>query len=122
MDNSLNEENGLDQQLVEAAMNIIVEAGDARKVVWEAYKAIADGDFEITDTKLAEAKTLLTKAHGMQTEIIQAEARGETRSPTILFVHAQDTLMTINSEYYTCREISKVAKKLQQRLTDLENK
>jgi len=38
------------------------------------------------------------KAHNAQTEVIQNQVSGENTEYSLLFVHAQDTLMTITTE------------------------
>ena len=43
---------------------------------------------------LKEADEALLSAHNVQTEIIQAEVSGEAITPSVLFVHSQDHLMT----------------------------
>ena len=43
---------------------------------------------------LKEADEALLVAHNVQTEIIQAEVSGEAITPSVLFVHSQDHLMT----------------------------
>jgi len=50
-------------------------------------------------------KAEITQAHAAQTEIIQAEARGVQYEYCMLFNHAQDTLMTINSEIELCSSL-----------------
>ncbi|CAJ0570999.1 unnamed protein product, partial [Mesorhabditis spiculigera] len=47
---------------------------------------------------MEEANAEIVEAHRSQTKLIQAEARGETHQPTILFNHAQDNLMIVASE------------------------
>ena len=61
--------------------------------------------FEKADDCLKEAKKEITQAHAAQTEIIQAEARGVQYQYCMLFNHAQDTLMTINSEIELCSSL-----------------
>ena len=54
---------------------------------------------------LFRSKKEITQAHAAQTEIIQAEARGVQYEYCMLFNHAQDTLMTINSEIELCSSL-----------------
>ena len=44
--------------------------------------------------KLGNAKEAVNEAHHSQTEMIQAEIRGEKAPLSLLMVHAQDHLMT----------------------------
>ena len=89
-----NEEN----VLIKPAMGIITHAGDARLCARKSLEAVKNFDFDEAYHKLEEAKKEITKAHQAQTEVIQSEARGEKYEYCMLFNHAQDTLMTVNSE------------------------
>lgn len=94
MEHEVIEEN----ELVMAAMDILVHSGDAREMTKKALEAVQKQDFEEARRQMAEAKKNITTAHQAQTEIIQNEARGIKYEYCMLFNHAQDTLMTINSE------------------------
>ncbi|WP_430609954.1 PTS lactose/cellobiose transporter subunit IIA [Enterococcus sp. DIV0876] len=74
-------------------MQLIAQGGDARSY---AMKGIALA----RKSKIAEAKEAIktgrasvTKAHHIQTELIQKEASGEKQEITLLMIHAQDHLM-----------------------------
>ena len=74
------------------SMQIILHAGNAR----EAYTKALD---------LAE--TELTQAHRLQTRILQDAIEEDDPCIPILLIHAQDTMMSIDSEYrMACRFIS----------------
>ena len=57
-------------------------------------KEAEDGNFEEAEKLLKEADEALLSAHNVQTEVIQAEVSGEGITPSVLFVHSQDHLMT----------------------------
>ena len=84
--------------LVSAAMGIILHAGDARNYAKQAREAMREMNFTEARSLLETAKKEIAEAHRAQTEIIQNEARGIRYEYSMLFNHAQDTLMTINSE------------------------
>ena len=88
-----------DNELVSVAMQIILHAGDARIKINEALKAAKEFDFNTAEPCMTEAEQCILQAHKAQTEIIQNESSGKTYPYSLLFTHAQDTLMTINSEY-----------------------
>lgn len=88
----------MENELIEVAMQIILNAGDARTAVASALDYIKEENFSEAKAKMLEAKECIRLAHVSQTEIIQNETRGKTYQPCLLFAHAQDTLMTINSE------------------------
>ena len=106
----------------ELSMQIILHAGDARVACMEAYQAIADADFEQAQVKLKDARKKITLAHQLQTDAIQGETRGEKSEYSLLFAHAQDTLMTINSEILMARQMLKIARNYEKRIADLEAK
>lgn len=87
------------EELVEAAMAVIISAGEARDCCREALKAARNGNFIAAEDALKNAKIKITEAHGGQTEVLTKEASGETQEINLLFIHAQDTLMTIMSEF-----------------------
>ena len=111
----------IDQKIVDIAMEIITEAGDARLLINEALSCIENSDFSTADEKIISARKLLAKAHGMQTDIIQSESEGEKHQHPLLFIHAQDSLMTINSELNMCRRLRDIFFRLDARLAVLEN-
>jgi PTS system cellobiose-specific IIA component len=102
------------------ALEIIMKAGDARLLVSEALKASAEGNFAEVEQKLDEAKRQLASAHRMQTDIVQSEGEGKKHEHTLLFIHAQDTLMTIYSEMNMARQLKAVFQRYENRLAALE--
>lgn len=86
-------------ELNEAAMKIIMQAGDGRNMLTEAIKlTMQDGSYSEVDKKLSDAKEKIVNAHKVQTEMIQYTIEEDELQTTLLFSHAQDTLMTIYSE------------------------
>ena len=76
----------MDQQ-EQIVINLIVNAGSARSSAIEAIQYAKAGDIE-------KAEEAVNEAHHSQTEMIQAEIRGEKAPLSLLMVHAQDHLMT----------------------------
>jgi len=110
----------MDDDLTKTAMTIILHAGDARSFVRRAYEALAAGDRVSATAELAAARDEIKQAHQAQTEVIQAEAAGARHTPTLLFGHAQDTLMTVNSEVITAGNLFAVLEAVDRRLAALE--
>ena len=81
-----------DMELI--VFEIISNGGNAKALVYEAIEASENGNFKEARDLLNEADTFLNKAHQVQTDLIQKEAAGERNEVTVLFVHAQDHLMT----------------------------
>ncbi|HRA75785.1 MAG TPA: PTS lactose/cellobiose transporter subunit IIA [Propionicimonas sp.] len=106
--------------LVSAAMQIIILAGDARKLTFEAGDALAESDFTTADHLLDQAQLKVREAHTIHTDCIQASAAGEPLPYSMLFTHAQDTLMTVNSEFRLVRKLAAVFARLDGRLAAVE--
>ena len=94
------------EQLNSAAMQIILHAGDCRNLLNEAINDLLDdkSEEEVKD-KITQAKKEITKAHVIQTDMIQSSINEEELQTTLLFTHAQDTLMTIMSELNLAKEL-----------------
>ena len=67
---------------------------------------------EVKD-KITQAKKEITKAHVIQTDMIQSSINEEELQTTLLFTHAQDTLMTINSEVNLVQSMIRLYRKLE---------
>ena len=101
------------EEMVTAAMQIIMNAGDARLKVKDALKLGKAFDFENAGAKMEEARKCIAQAHHAQTDIIQSEAGGKKYEFSLLFAHAQDTLMTINSEVNLVQSMIRLYRKLE---------
>ncbi len=84
------------------AFQIILESGDARSMIHEAFEMMRESKFEDADTKLTEAKEAVVRAHGAQTDLLQKYAGGTAIDMDIIMVHSQDHLMTT----MTLREVA----------------
>lgn len=74
--------------------SLIMHAGDARSYALEALRQARAQDFAAAEVSMNKAKENLIAAHQVQTELLQAEARGEKQEINLLVIHAQDHLMT----------------------------
>lgn len=77
---------------------IILHAGNARAEAYDALRAAQAGDFAKAEAHLRQAEEEVGVAHRTQADIIQREAQGEKTEISLLFVHAQDHLMTAMAE------------------------
>lgn len=109
-----------DGTLVSAAMQIIILAGDARRLTFEAGDAVAASDFTQAEELLDQAQVKVREAHTIHTDCIQASAAGEPLGYSMLFTHAQDTLMTVNSEFRLVKKLAAVFERVDARLAALE--
>lgn len=91
--------------IINVAMEIILHAGDGRNFCQQALDSAKKGNFEEANKFLLQAKENITLAHRAQTGVIQEEANGEKFEVPLLFIHAQDTLMTIMSEVNMIKEM-----------------
>lgn len=94
------------------AMDVIMNAGDGRVKVDAALAALANVDLTQAETLLLEAEELIVKAHNAQTEVIQDQVSGEDTEYSLLFIHAQDTLMTITTELRMTQKLLPIIKML----------
>lgn len=87
------------RELDEAAMKIIMLAGDGRNLLSEALKdTFAGAAPQTAEEKIKQADQKIAEAHHIQTDIIQHTIEQDNLQTTLLFSHAQDTLMTVYSE------------------------
>ncbi|MEK4649559.1 PTS lactose/cellobiose transporter subunit IIA [Exiguobacterium sp. FSL W8-0210] len=73
---------------------IVAFAGEARSKLLQAVNEAKKGNLAAAEGLVKEAKESLTEAHNSQTQILAAEAGGESIELGFIMVHAQDHLMT----------------------------
>lgn len=96
----------------QVAMEVILNAGDGRADIELALTSCAAFDFDGAETHLKDAEAKILRAHNAQTETIQAQAAGEDVEYSLLFTHAQDTLMTISAELHLAQRLLPVFRAL----------
>jgi len=104
-----------EEQLEEIVFSIVAYAGECRGLAFEALELSENGDVDSANARLKEADKALYQAHHVQTDLIQREAAGERLPVSMIFVHAQDHLMTAISE----KELIKKLVKGNARIDDL---
>lgn len=109
----------MDEKIINVAMEIILHAGEARNLATKAMIAELDGEKEKAKELLALAKENVKKAHLSQTKVIQDEARGDKIEICLLFIHAQDTLMTIASEVNVMEQMMNMNRKLEEKINGI---
>lgn len=108
------------EELNTAAMQIILYAGNSRNMINEALQATENNmDRDAIDAKMKEAKDEITKAHKIQTDMIQSTIEDDELQTTLLFTHAQDTLMTIYSELNMANHMIKMFRMLEDKVNQL---
>ena len=113
-----------DQYVAEKALEIIMNSGDARTLAKQAFDKIAANEFDEARDLIKQAEKKQVKAHNVQTAMIQGDIRGgdEALGYYVLFAHAQDTLMTIQTEINLTKSILKLAESQDARISALEEK
>lgn len=105
-------ESKVDSKTIEIAMKVILFAGNARDMVSKALNAANANDFQEAKIYISKAEEEVRSAHQIQTEIIQAETRGEPIDLSLLLTHAQDTLMVSLSEINMAKQMIRLYKKV----------
>jgi PTS system cellobiose-specific IIA component len=105
----------MNEKMVNIAMEIILNAGDARNHAADAMTAELEGDHESADSCMRKAKDSIKDAHNAQTNVISEEAAGGKTELSLLFVHAQDTVMTITSEVNMVEMMIKMNRHLEEK-------
>ena len=106
-----------DDMIVQVAMKIVIEAGDARNELSKAMDCVSAFNFTESREYIKEAQDHISSAHNAQTEIIQGEIAGKEHiKPSFLFNHAQDTLMTVMSEVHLGEKMIDVFEKFAEKI------
>ncbi|MFD1451353.1 MULTISPECIES: PTS lactose/cellobiose transporter subunit IIA [Oceanobacillus] len=84
-------------------MQIISNAGTARSLIIEGLQEAREGNFAEGESKMDEANHFFIEAHKIHGQLIQKEAQGEEVPFSLLFMHAEDQLMSTE----TIRHLSK---------------
>lgn len=94
---------------------LINYGGTAKSLAYEALDEALAGKYDEADKLLKESDEQLMMAHDIQTGIIQEEAAGNKTEVSVLFVHAQDHLMTAMEAKHLIECIIKLKKKVDEK-------
>jgi len=94
------------------AMEVILNAGNGGELIDKALEEISKFNFNRADDLIDEATKDIIKAHNAQTSIIQNQVSGNDVEYSLLFIHAQDTLMTIKSRLTMFKGLEPIIKNL----------
>lgn len=112
----------MSDELAKTSMNIILHAGNARDYIFKAIKAIEEEDFEKAKDFLSQAEEENIEAHKVHTVVLQESFQQEKELEySVLFSHAQDTLMTVKSELMMVANMVNILENYSKRIRDLEN-
>lgn len=84
----------MDSEKEMLVMNLIVDAGSAKSFAMQAIALAKAGEFTAAEQALEDANSEMMKAHRVQTDLIQNEAKGNKTEIDLFMVHAQDHVMT----------------------------
>ncbi|MFB6496467.1 PTS lactose/cellobiose transporter subunit IIA [Bacillus haynesii] len=101
------------------SMQMILHAGDARNDVMTALKCCEEENYARAEELLEKANKDIVASHKLQTKIVQKEAQGEESIFSLLFTHAQDTLMTVKSEYEIAKRLVRIFRRLDQKINGM---
>lgn len=88
------------EEIIQIAMQVILHAGNARNIIREGANQIINNQLDNVNEMISSAKKELIEAHQIQTKMLQQEANQHNVEVTVLFTHAQDVLMTTESELF----------------------
>lgn len=100
-------------EIQEIAFKIILDSGDARTMVHEAFALMRENSFEEAESKLDDANNSVMSAHKVQTKLLHDYANGEEVTMDVIMVHAQDHLMTTMTIREVALEMLNLYKKLE---------
>lgn len=93
-------------ELSNACMEMICNAGEGRSKVYEALNDVLKEDYASADAKLLEAQDLLAEAHRVQFEQLMAPQLNGTEIPfSLLLLHAMDISLVSTSEHDLLRAV-----------------
>ena len=100
--------------ITETAFMLILHAGNARNNAKEEEQFGSEYEFDQAEESIEKAKDDLNQAHQIQTNLIQAEARGEEQQFGLIMVHAQDHLTMAMMAIHHAQSMIKLYLKLYQ--------
>lgn len=109
-----------EEKVISSAMQIILYAGDARTYTEKALDCLELDQYGEAEEWMAKARESIIRAHQEQTNIIQADAAGDKLEYSMLFTHAQDTLMTNYGEYHVAEKMVRLYKALSKKIESMD--
>jgi cellobiose PTS system EIIA component len=104
------EELRMEMGMEQIVMGLIISSGEAKAYVYEALEMAKQGKYDESDKLMEKANEVIDQTHNLQTSLLQREASGDKIEISILFVHAQDHLMTTITEKNLINEIIELRK------------
>ncbi|MFX3625163.1 MAG: PTS lactose/cellobiose transporter subunit IIA [Ectobacillus sp.] len=96
------------------AFNIISNVGTAKSLVMEALYAAREGRFEEAEEKLKESRQFLSEGHKAHAGLIQQEASGQKLEFSLIIMHAEDQMMSVETISDLVAEMIRMYKEIKQ--------
>ncbi len=93
------------EELQTAAFQIIATVGEAKSLFVEAMYAARENDFVKAEELITKGKEVYASAHHFHFDLVQKEASGEDLPFSIMFMHAEDQLLTTEVVQLMAEEI-----------------
>ncbi|GER67107.1 PTS cellobiose transporter subunit IIA [Weizmannia acidilactici] len=93
------------------AFQIISNVGTAKSLAMEALYAARDGNFELAEEKMKESRKFFVEGHKVHASLIQQEASGNKVGFSMIFMHAEDQLMSAETISELVKEMIEMYKK-----------
>lgn len=94
------------------SFQIISAVGTARSMYIEAIQEAKRGNFDGADVLIAEGAQVFIQGHHAHAGLIQKEANGEKSEYSLLFMHAEDLLMSAEAFKLLAEEFVELYKRL----------
>lgn len=94
------------------SMNIISNAGNAKSLAFEAIQFAKNGDWQNAEKNIEEANQAIALANQAHFEVIAEEGKGKILNFSVLFLHAEDQLMTTQMVIEISKEIIELYQKI----------
>lgn len=102
----------VDENLDMIGFQIISNVGTARSLAMEALFAAKSGDYALAEEKLEESNKYFVEGHKFHAGLIQKEASGDKVEFSLLFMHAEDQLMSTETIALLVKEMVEMYKKI----------
>jgi PTS system cellobiose-specific IIA component len=94
------------------SFQMIAALGEAKQFIMQAIEGASKGDFEAANRLIEQCKEKIKEAHQVHFELIQKEANGEKVDIGLLFMHAEDQLLTTGLMKDMAEQFIKIYKKI----------
>lgn len=93
------------EQMQAIAFQIIAQVGTAKSMYLESLQLVKKNEYAEADKLFAEAEEVYAEGHKLHFDIVTAEAKGEKQTFSVLFMHAEDQLLSCETIKILCEEL-----------------